>query len=140
MSNYPYVSFEVEAAQNSTRKLAVWRPMVEIIVLFGNNYVSYPVIVDSGADFNIFHGGLLEALGGKLTKGRKRKIVGLGDQPLKGYKHKIELKLPGENKFITSAIFSNQIPEHAFGVLGQEGFFDKFEVCFDYNAKKMEIS
>jgi hypothetical protein len=140
MLEFPYVSFEVTPAPNSKRKKTVWRPVVEIIVFRNKMFAAYPVLIDSGADYNIFHGDLFTALGGKLTSGRKRRIVGLGDQPLKGYEHKIELKLPGGLKYTTQAIFSNQIPDHAFGVLGQEGFFDQHKVTFQYGKKIVSIS
>jgi len=140
MIKYPYVSFEVEVAPNSKRKKTIWRPIIELIVFCGTQFAAYPVLVDSGADYNIFHSGLLEALGGKLTKGKKRRIVALGNQPLKGYMHNIKLKLVGGNKFESSAIFSNQIPDHALGVLGQNGFFDRYKITFNYKAKTINIS
>lgn len=137
---FPYASFDVEPSPNSKRRKTVWRPIIEIIVFKGTKFASYPVLIDSGADYNIFHSGLLLALGGNLTSGNKRTVVGLRDQPLKGYEHKLDLKLPGGKKFEAKAIFSNQISNHAFGVVGQEGFFDKFKVKFDYKSKRITIN
>ena len=139
MLEFPYVSFEVEFTPNTKRKKTIWRPVVEIIIFRGTKFAAYPVLIDSGADYNIFHGDLLLALGGKLTSGKKRNIFGIGNQPLKGYEHKAELKLPGGNKFESKAIFSNQIPDYAFGVLGQEGFFDKYDISFNFNRKIITI-
>ena len=140
MIEYPYVSFEVEVTPNSKRLKTVWRPVVEIIIFRGGNYAAYPVLIDSGADYNIFHGGILQALGGRLSTGKKRRIVGLGNQQLKGYEHKIDIKLVGGQKFGTNAIFSNQIPDHALGVLGQQGFFEKYNIEFKYKTKKIIIN
>ena len=130
---YRYYSFEVEISAGTRRKKTVWRPIVEVILLHGKRIVSYPVLIDSGADYNIFHSVVAEALGINLTSRRKRKLYGLGGQPIKGYEHKINIKMVGLRTVESKAIFTKELPGHAFGVLGNEGFFDHFEVRFDYN-------
>ena len=41
--------------------------------------------------------------------------------------------------FKASIIFSNQIPKYSLGVLGNEGFFNKFKVEFDYKNKQIDV-
>lgn len=140
MATFPYYSFEVRFTSASKRKKTIWRPLIEVILLKNNKYLSYPVLIDSGADYNVFHGEIAEILGLKLTSGNKRVLYGLGNQPIKGYEHNIQLRVPGLNTIDTKAIFSKQLPEYAHGVLGNVGFFDKFTVEFDYGDKTIEIS
>lgn len=53
--------------------------------------------------------------------------------------HRIGITIKGETRNI-EAIFSDEIADHGFGVLGQLGFFDKFaSVTFDYNNHKIKI-
>src|SRR3989344_6000303 len=129
---YHYYSFDVEFSPGTKRKKTLWRPIIEIILLYGKRVISYPVLIDSGADYNIFHSGVADALGIKLTSGKKRRIYGLGEQPIKGYEHKIDLKMVGLRSVQSKAIFTKELSDHAFGVLGNEGFFSHFRVRFDY--------
>lgn len=140
MATFPYYLFEVKFTPGSKRKKRVWRPVIEVILLKNDKFLSHPVLIDSGADYNLFRGEIAEIFGLKLTSGNKRIIYGLGNQPIKGYKHKIQLRLPGLDTVDTKAIFSKQLSEHAHGVLGNVGFFDKFTVEFDYNNKTIEVS
>lgn len=119
---YPYYSFEVVFSPGTKREKTVWRPVVEVILLYRKRIISYPVLIDSGADYNIFHSGVSDALGIKLTSGKKRRIYGLGKRPIKGYEHKIDLRMVSLKSIQTKAIFTKELSGHAFGVLGNEGF------------------
>lgn len=136
---YPYYAFEVKFSKNSDRKKTIWRPVVEVILLNKRKLVSYPVLIDSGADYNIFHSGVADALGIKLLTGKKRLIYGLGEQSIKGYECKVELKMVGLESISTKAIFTKELSDHAFGVLGNSGFFNHFKVEFDYKEKTIEV-
>lgn len=41
--------------------------------------------------------------------------------------------------FAATVIFSSDISDNGFGILGQKGFFDKFKISFDYRTKEIEI-
>jgi len=136
---FTYQAFEIEFSSGTKRTQSIWRPVIEIILLKGEKFVGYPVIIDSGADYNIFHAEVADILGINLTKGDNRDIFGLGNQKIKGYEHNIQIKIPGLKTYTTAAVFSKKIPEHAFGVLGNTGFFDHFKVVFDYKKKIIEV-
>jgi len=137
---YHYHSFEVKFSPSSKRRKTVWRPVIEIILLYAKRLVSYPVLIDSGADYNVFHSGVADALGINLVSRKKRKIYGLGEQPLKGYEHKVGLRMVGLKTIETKAIFTRELSSHAFGVLGNEGFFNHFKVQFDYKKKIIDVN
>jgi len=136
---FKYKPEEVPVTPTSNRFKLVWRPIIPIILIKGKKFVGYEALIDSGADYNIFHGDLADILGIKLTKGKSRKVYGLSGQPIKGYIHVVEIKLAEMRAFKTSIIFSNQIPKYSLGVLGNEGFFNKFKVQFDYKNKQIEV-
>lgn len=102
--------------------------------------VGYEALIDSGADFNVFHSEIAQILDIDYKKGRKRQIFGLGNQEIKGYECNVEMKLQGFPKFVSPVIFSSQIPPHSFGVLGNKGFFGHFEIRFDYSSRSIEIN
>lgn len=135
-----YKPEEIPISENTARKTTVWRPIIPIILIKDKIFVGYEALLDTGADYNVFHSEISQILGLKLTSGKSRKIHGLSEQHIKGYIHIVELKLQGFSKFSTPIVFSNQIPEHAIGVLGNTGFFDHFKSMFDYKEKTVEIN
>ncbi len=136
---YSYKPEEVPVSENSKRKVTIWRPIIPVILMSNRQFVGYEALLDSGADYNVFHSELADILGISLTKGKSRKIYGLGGQHIKGYIHEVELKLQGFSSFKSEVVFSKQIPEHAIGVLGNTGFFDQYHVTFKYADKIISI-
>lgn len=137
---FHYKPEEVPVSENTTRKAIVWRPIMPVILIKNKSFVGYEALLDTGADYNVFHSEIAQILGIKLTTGKSRKIYGLGGQHIKGYIHKVELKLQGFPVFVAPVIFSSQIPKHAIGVFGNTGFFDHFKSMFNYKEKTIEIN
>lgn len=139
MATFPYYAFDVIFSPSSTRKKTVWRPVIEIILIGKKNYISHPVLIDSGSDCNIFDAEVADVLELTLKKGKMRKIYGFGSQAIKTYEHRIEIRIPGLETYTTKALFT-KLPGHTLGVLGNVGFFDKFEITFDYENKNIDIN
>lgn len=112
------------------------RPIIEIIIRSKNNFAIYPVLIDSGADYCIFNIELAEALGVKLTK-KRTDFRGVGKEKIKGFWGEVEIKL-GDKSYQTKAIFAD-ISDFGHGVLGQQGFFDHFDVRLSYHKQIIEI-
>ena len=91
--------------------------------------------MDSGADYNIFPSRVGKFLGIDVYAGDREMIKGIGGQVFTVYYHKVEM-IVANKSFEAIAAFGDQIK---FPVLGQEGFFDKFEVKFNYQKKEIEI-
>ena len=138
MIEFNYKPIEVIPFKTASRKKFVWRPIIPVFLIVGKIIVGYEALIDSGADYNVFDGEIATILKINLTRGKKRQISGLGNQIIKGYEHKLQIKV-GDRIFISKIIFSNQIPPHSFGVLGNDGFFNRFKVTFDYPRKLIEI-
>lgn len=136
--NFPYLEFEATPFPSSKRKFVIHRPVIPITLVYRKRYVHHAALLDSGADFNVFHGDIATYLGISLTKGSRRNIWGLGGGPLKGYEHAIILKIKNIT-YKTRVTFSNQIPDNTLAVLGNKGFFDKFSVNFDYKNKLITL-
>ena len=131
---FPYQEFEVLHSPSSKRHKKVFRPVIPVILIYSQRIVGYEALIDSGADYNIFDAGISDTLGIKLTTGRKRHIAGIGGQKIKGYEHKVTLRV-GDRQYHSKIIFSKQIPAHSFGVLGNQGFFNHFKVNFNFREK-----
>jgi len=121
------------------------RPIIPIQLSVGGNAVNTPALIDSGADFNLFHIGIADSLGIKLNKEKPITFSGVGNKRLSldGYMAVVNLKIfiKGENiSFVTPVIFTEQLPENGVALLGETGFFDHLdEVSFYYTRGKVTI-
>lgn len=131
---FTYQEFEITLSPGIFRKKLIYRPIIPVVLMYGKRLLGYQSVVDSGSDYCVFESKVAELLGIKVSKGNKRKIRGIGGTDIKGYEHKIVFKVAGK-VYDTLAVFSTEIPENSFGVLGNKGFFDHFRVNFDYRKK-----
>jgi len=112
-----------------------YRPLVPITIQHGKIKLNYLALLDSGADFNIFHSDLAEILGINLSKLQTTSFGGIqaGNEG-KGYYSALTLGIEGFT-FNAPIVFSKEISPDGYGILGQQGFFDHFKVTFEHKKK-----
>ena len=108
-------------------------PLIDVTFPFG----CYFCLVDSGADFCYFHGKIGEMLGLDVKRGEVMKSWGITGKEFTIYLHKIKFKIGGWD-FGVKVGFSYELGV-PFGILGREGFFSLFKVCFDHLKKEIEL-
>ena len=113
------------------------RPIIQIIVKTETNFVIYPVLIDSGADYCIFSTELAVDLGIKLQE-KKVKFKGVGKDQIIGRWGEVELRF-SEYSYRSKALFA-EISDFGHGILGQLGFFDHFDVKLSYKKQTIEIN
>ncbi len=114
------------------------RPIIPIEIIFNQNSIKYEVLIDSGADENIFDAQIGELLGIDIIKGEKRKLSGITGVKEIYYIHPITIKVGGW-KYKTKAGFLPNIASLGYGVVGQRGFFDIFVVKFNFKKGIVEL-
>lgn len=117
----------------------ILRPVIPIEVIFNNNSVICEVLVDSGADSNIFSSEIADILGINLTEGEKGEVAGITGESKFFYFHNIDIKVGGNLYKNIRVGFLKDIGKYAYGVAGQKGFFDTFIVKFDLLKKEIEL-
>jgi len=123
--NFPYIFLEGR-----------YLPIVPL-ELKGKEWVELHAFVDSGASYSIFHADIAEILGIEFSKGEKNFMtVGDGTQ-IPVYIHNINVRFI-EKKFKAKVGFSDKLGI-GFDILGREGFFDRFVVCFDDRRRILKI-
>ena len=135
---FSYADIPIKALATSKRSIIISRPIIPLTILFKDRFVQYQALLDTGADYNVFHADIADYLGINLTKGKTVKIMGIGGDSIKGYKHNVEIKV-GKNLIKTMIVFSRQIPDNATAVLGNQGFYDHFTATFNYKEKIISI-
>ena len=129
---YDYLKFNAKPSEALPRRFSVSRPVVPIQLIKGQDKIKCLAIIDSGADYCVFHASLGEVIGLTIESGKLDHFSGVpGQQQLAAYFHDIEIEVGGY-KFDCWAGFSRDIEALPYGILGQLGFFSLFDIRFDY--------
>jgi hypothetical protein len=117
----------------------ILRPVIPIALHHDAGVTDYEVLVDSGADVNVFAYQLGEYLGIDVSSGIPSTLVGVAGQPEDFYLHPIKLEVGGW-VITVEAGFAKSLDHKPYGIVGQRGFFDQFRVSFDLPAESLEVS
>ena len=135
---FPYQKFPSDPNDAFPDYKQAERPVIPIKVKYQNKEVEYLALIDSGADFCMFHAEIGEYLGINIIKGKKLKFFGVtGDKQI-AYFHKIKINVGGHDKECYCG-FSYELNKMPYGILGQRGFFDTFKVLMDYKKNRIEL-
>jgi len=115
-----------------------FRPIIPVRLHYGSVSENYLALIDSGADYSIFHAEIGELLGIDVRSGKALEFRGTGDTPQIAYFHDIHLEIGGHKNDLYAG-FSYDIKNVPTGILGQVGFFDVYEVRFDYEKGSIEL-
>ncbi len=121
------------------RREFLLKPIIPVCLFYKNSFVKMETLIDSGADFCIFHSEIAEMLGIKWRKGHAHDFLGITGECGKVYFHPIKIKIGNFTSEISCG-FSENVSEYSYGILGQEGFFENFKVAFSLKSETMEIS
>lgn len=125
----------------SYAKTGIWyRPIIPVILKFNRVEFKYLALLDSGADFNIFHGDIAKILKidlGKMKNSMKFSGIKQGAEGM-GHFASIDVGINGQFKNVP-VVFSNDISENGYGILGQQGFFNNYKIVFSYKNREIKI-
>lgn len=133
-----YQSFRAAPIDPFPTRQVIFRPVIDIRLLWNGQSTQYRVLIDSGADYCIFHSDVADVLGIPLTQGKKMTFYGTGGLPQVAYFHDIQVEVAGWPLNLYCG-FSPEMKSLPYGILGQTGFFDKFKIEFDYQNKRIEL-
>ena len=116
------------------------RPVIQIRVNNADTFLGYEVLIDSGADFSLFHAEIAEALGIDLEKCKKGIVTGVGGKSSEYFLHTIGVEVGGW-VFDMEVGFLPTIGGRAapYGIVGQKDFFEHFRITFDYKGGDIEL-
>lgn len=117
----------------------ILRPVIPVEVIYKNTEVYYEVLVDSGADLNIFDAGIAEILGINFKAGKPTSVAGLTGISQAYFLHEVNLKVGGHLFKNIEVGFMENMPNYSYGIVGQKGFFDIFVIKFDLLKEELEL-
>jgi hypothetical protein len=114
------------------------RPVIPLVVQYGDKLARYEVLVDSGADINLFSAELGEFLGIDVASGDSGTLQGATGVPETYYLHPVRI-IVSSQAYRVHAGFSQAVGKGRHGLVGQQGFFDLFKVTFDLLNEDIEL-
>jgi len=143
---FKYLKFNATPSQAFPSLKAFYRPVIPIHIysIDLKNKVHYDVIVDSGADYCLFHSEISEIIGiDNYKDGKEQLMFGIEGEGLKSYFHNVVIDIGGwkYKAYVGFTDFCGKRPYDKMpcGILGQENFFGYFKVSFDYKKLEIEI-
>lgn len=138
---FPYRKFPSSPNEAFPDHKKAQRPVVPITVKYQDQQIDYLALIDSGADFCIFHAEIGEYLGIDIRRGKKLEFFGVTGDKKEAYFHYVIIIVGGHEKECYSG-FSHDFGRDRmpYGILGQRGFFNTFKVMMDYNKNRIELS
>lgn len=136
---FDYRKFPSDPSKAFPRRRSATRPVIPITLINGDKKVTNFAIADSGADFCIFHAEIGEEIGIDIESGKPQVFSGITKEQLTAYFHDIKIGIGGY-EYDCYAGFSRDLVNMPYGLLGQVGFFDLFNVLFDYNKERIELN
>lgn len=112
------------------------RPALPIVLSSGQLSWNCYAVIDSGADDCVFPLNFAARLGLNIAStNRIYSFGGVGSANQLAWFFEVTLSIPGTLlTFQASVGFTPSLDQAGFGLLGQNGFFDRFKVAFDLRA------
>lgn len=138
---FPYKKFPAKPIAPFPDRKGILRPVISARVINPTKpekSIRYETLIDSGADYCIFHADIGKSIGLDIKLGPEMDFYGTGGVKQKAYFHEVLLEIGGW-EFNSNVGFSYDIKTLPYGILGQIEFFNFFEVRFDFPKETIEL-
>lgn len=115
---FKYKKFRISPTLAFPQRKYVFRPIIPVVLSCKDKSIGYEVLLDSGADFCIFHAEIGEYLGISIRDGEKESFGGVVGKQAVAYIHKVDLNIGGNSYFSVPIGFSYEVASHGYGILG----------------------
>lgn len=134
-----YKKIRIEPTPAFPKRKYYLRPIIPIRLSYKNQAIRYEALLDSGADFCIFHAEIGDFLQIPIVKGEREIFGGIVGQSSTAYFHNLDITIAG-NRYKNIPIgFSYDISPHGYGILGHYAFFDLFRIILDVKKEQIEL-
>jgi len=112
-------------------------PIIPVIIKHQDKELPLEALVDAGATISIFRFEILKDLGINIEECKRTPLKGIGGS-ITAHSHKVSLII-GNKTIKTEVGFSKEL-EMKINVLGREGIFENFIVCYNDKEKKVSLT
>jgi len=136
---FSYLKFPAQPTEAFPDRKWALRPVLPVTLKNEDKKITIQALIDSGADHNIFNAEIGEILGIDVKSGKKLYFWGTSGQKQLAYYHDIGIEIGGL-EYECYCGFSYDINHLPYGLLGQNDFFKKFKILFDYSKERFEVN
>ncbi len=137
---FSYSKFPSQPNPAFPERKYVKRPVIAIEVGHKDKSFKYLALIDSGADFCIFHAQIGEALGIDVKNGKRLEYYGIVGVKEEAFFHDITIVVGGyKKKCYCGFSYNFDKTKMPYGILGQNGFFNLFKIFMDYEKEEIEL-
>lgn len=126
-----YQQFQAPTSSAFPTGRLIKRPALILTLKNGQDRLTCHALVDSGADHCIFPRSFMQRLGMDPLTAPVDMTSGVGSTNVPTHYCNVTLDL-GVINFQVYAGFTTGLDQFGIGLLGQDGFFDKFKITFDH--------
>ena len=113
-------------------------PLLRVFLRNGSNMQFVLSLVDSGSVDCVFPKSIGELLDLDISSGKPYKFHGFDLRLVEGYVHSVKLQVEGFPHWVNiEAVF---LMSDGMAILGQNGFFESYQVVFERWARRFEIN
>jgi hypothetical protein len=134
-----YTEYIIAANPAFPQGRIAFRPVLKLTLVNGAQRVSCYAIVDSGADHCVFPRVFMQPLGLDALVAPIELSAGMGSANVPTHFVNISIDLQGIIEFPVYAGFTSGLDPLGYGLLGQTGFFDRFNIAFRLGQKTCYI-
>jgi hypothetical protein len=138
-SVFKYTTANVNPTAAFPARRVTLRPYLALNLLTGSRSFSCYALIDSGADDCIFPAMFVQRLGLEFHSGRRYSFGGVGSSGQEAYFLDVDVDIVGVAMHTLSVGFSTSLDGRGHGLLGQNGFFERFSVRFDHKKGTFTI-
>lgn len=118
---------------------SAFRPILRMALIAGERRLSCYAVVDSGSDHCVFPRQFLRMLHLDSLAAPMETISGVASTGVPTHYFNVEIDLQGMVRFPVYAGFTSGLDDLGLGLLGQSGFFDRFNVHFKLAERTYQI-
>jgi hypothetical protein len=112
-------------------------PLLQVVLRYNEQARLVLALVDSGSVECIFPESLGTVLGIDVPSGEPRSFYGLANQEAIGFMHPVQLQVTGFDYPVE--IKAGFVPGNIVPLLGQSGFFEKYQVVFERFNRSFQV-
>lgn len=136
---FPYQKYPAQPNSAFPERKKVLRPVIRIGLVGKNKKIyHHEVLIDSGADHNMFHAETGELIGLDVKSGEAIEFWGVTGEKQKAYFHRIGIEIGGHRHQVYCGFVYN-FKNLTYGILGQDDFFKLYAVEFDLSKERIEL-
>jgi hypothetical protein len=135
---FAYSRFPCNPTEPFPNQHSILRPVIDIAIIYKDQRIRVVALVDSGADWCLFPASIGEQLKIPVDQGKKIQFRGATATGM-AYCHEVTLEVGGWGHNCLVGFSSDLDKMNVYPILGHNGFFDHYEVNFNFKKEIIEV-